>query len=200
MYYLLKKIGFINLNLIFKILLSPKFIIVTSIVALFFVLVSLIPKSLKQNYTQSEKLLHRIAFRTYRYFIPFENLYLEINYSYTYAEDKSPARVTSKVLNILKHKVDAVLNYTIPQIGLKVTLVGLYMGKVWGQLPTASKPDLPAVKVDDYFVINAKVSKKFKDHFELYFGANNLFDEDYQSEIDFPAPGRNLYTGMKFGF
>ncbi len=68
------KIGFINLNLIFKILLSPKFIIVTSIVALFFVLVSLIPKSLKQNYTQSEKLLHRIAFRTYRYFIPFENL------------------------------------------------------------------------------------------------------------------------------
>ena len=133
-------------------------------------------------------------------FTPLENLYLEINYTYTYARDRSPERVTSKVLNVSKHKVDAVLDYTLPRMGLKVTLVGLYMGKVWGQLPTASNPDLPAVEIDDYFVLNAKVSKEFKDCFELYLGMNNLFDEDYQSELDFPAPGRNLYAGVRFSF
>ena len=140
------------------------------------------------------------GFELSSYFTPLNNLFFEINYTYTYAKDRSPGRVTDKVLNVPKHKVDLMINYTLNPWGIKTTLQGLYMGKVWGQLPTASNPNLPAVEVGDYFIVNAKISKEFKNHFELYLGAYNLFDRDYQQELDFPGPGRNLYIGIKYSF
>jgi len=133
-------------------------------------------------------------------FTPFQNLFLEVNYTYLYARDKSPGSVTDKVTNIPKHKVDLTINYIFPRLGIRATLVGLYMGKVWGQLPTASHPHDPAIEVDDYFIVNAKISKTLKNHFEFYFGAYNLFDKDYQQELDFPGPGRNLYAGIRYSF
>jgi outer membrane cobalamin receptor len=29
---------------------------------------------------------------------------------------------------------------------------------------------------------------------------NNLFDKDYQPEMDFPAPGRNMFLGLKASY
>ncbi|MGC8872791.1 MAG: TonB-dependent receptor plug domain-containing protein [Caldimicrobium sp.] len=133
-------------------------------------------------------------------YTPFKNFFLEVNYTYSYAKDKSPGRITDKVKNIPKHKVDITMNYVVPRLGIKATLVGLYMGKVWGQLPTSSAPYLPAVEVGDYFIVNVKLSKEFKKHLELYLGAENLFDRNYQQELDFPGPGRNLYAGMIYKF
>jgi iron complex outermembrane receptor protein len=126
----------------------------------------------------------------------WEDLTLWADYTFNYARDRSSGHVTDKVVNVPEHKVDVGMHLTIPYIETGVDVVGVYMGKIYSQLPTPKNPTQPIQKVDDSFTMNFRISRVFFKYFEVYAAINNIFDTDYQSEYGFPAPGRNFYFGV----
>jgi outer membrane receptor protein involved in Fe transport len=131
---------------------------------------------------------------------PAKDLMLRAGYTYISARDRSPDRVTTDFVNVPEHKVDVGVYYTIPYIMTRLDLTGLYMGKVYSQLPTPSNPTTEEIEIDDYYIMNARVSKSFAKYFEGYVAFNNIFDENYESETGFPAPGRSFYVGLAARF
>jgi iron complex outermembrane receptor protein len=126
----------------------------------------------------------------------WEDLKLWATYTYNNARDKSVNRVTEKVRNVPAHKVDMGIHLTIPYIETGLDVVGIYMGEIYSQVPTPSRPTDPKIKLDDSFTMNLRISKTFLKYFEAYAAINNIFDRDYESEYGYPAPGRNFYFGI----
>ena len=56
----------------------------------------------------------------------------------------------------------------------------------------ADKEDL-----NDYFLLNLKLSQKILKHYYIYVFAQNLFDEVYQDLFQFASPGRTIWGGLK---
>jgi iron complex outermembrane recepter protein len=131
---------------------------------------------------------------------PTKDLSFRVGYTYEDARDRSDGRVTDRVTGIPEHKIDMTARYMVPRIGVNLDLTGLYVGKIWGQLPTPSSSTTPALQTSDYFIMDLRIAKTIFKNFELYFVAKNIFDKDYESEVGFPAPGRNLYTGIKYSY
>lgn len=127
---------------------------------------------------------------------PIERLKLSLYYTYTQAEDKSDGAVTDHVRMVPEHKVDASVGYMIPVIETNLQLTFLFVGEMYDQLPTPTYPDDPEIKNSGYFLVNARISKKFCEYFEGYFAANNIFDNDYESELEYPGPGFNFWFGV----
>ena len=127
---------------------------------------------------------------------PIKDLVLRAGYTFNYARNRSEGRVTDNVVNVPEHKIDMGVSYTIPYINTRLDLVGIYMGKIFSQLPTPTNPTQATTKVDDYFIANARISKSFLKYFEAYLAVNNIFDKNYESEYGFPGPGRNFYLGI----
>jgi len=87
------------------------------------------------------------------------------------------------------------------ELGENITGDGqVYPHGVYDSLPTTSSPDDEAVKTDDYFIMNARISRSFKDVYSVYAEVNNLFDKDYEEEIGFPSRGRNFRVGVSLDF
>lgn len=131
---------------------------------------------------------------------PVKDIMVRAGYAYTNAQDRSPNRVTTHFVNIPEHKVDVGVYYSIPYIKTRLDLTGVYMGEVYSQLPTPSAPTAKVIKVADYYIMNVRVSKSFAKYFESYVAINNIFDENYESESGYPAPGRNFYIGLAARF
>ena len=56
-------------------------------------------------------------------------------------------------------------------------------------------------ELNDYTVVNLKLDKTLmNDKLDLYLGADNLLDEDYEQALGFPQSGRMIYGGFKFQF
>lgn len=127
---------------------------------------------------------------------PAKDLILRAAYTYNHAQDKSELRVTDNIVRVPEHKIDMGITYTIPYIDTRIDLNGIYMGEVYDQLPTPAKPTLAELKVKDYYVANARISKKFLKYLEAYVMVNNIFDRDNEWAYDYPAPGRNFYAGL----
>lgn len=133
---------------------------------------------------------------------PTKDLSFRLGYTYEDAKDRSPGRLTSRVVGIPEHKIDVTGSYLIPYIGAKLDVIGLYVSDVWGQLPTPTTNGKNAVplKTSDYFLLDVRIGKKIYTNFEVYFVAKNIFDKDYEQEIGFPGPGRNLFAGIKYSY
>jgi outer membrane receptor protein involved in Fe transport len=154
------------------------------------------PLSQYQNYGKITMLGFELNGELY----PIKDLVLRAGYTFNYARNKSEGRVTNYVVNIPEHKVDTGVSYTIPYIRTRLDLVGIYMGKIFSQLPTPTSPTQSKTKVDDYYIVNARISTNFLKYkgfdFEAYLALNNIFDKNYESESGFPGPGRNFYLGI----
>ena len=72
---------------------------------------------------------------------PTKDLSFRVGYTYEDARDRSDGRVTDRVTGIPEHKIDMTARYVVPRIGVNLDLTGLYVGKIWGQLPTPSRLD-----------------------------------------------------------
>jgi len=71
---------------------------------------------------------------------------------------------------------------------------------MWGQLPTQGSPTTAALGTGDYFIVGARISRVFYDHFEGYFVVRNLFDKSYEEQIGFPGQGRMLFAGVRYTY
>jgi len=150
------------------------------------------PLSQHQNYGKITMLGFELNGELY----PMKDLVLRAGYTFNYAQNKSEGRVTSNVVNVPEHKIDMGVTYTVPYINTRLNLVGIYMGKIFSQLPTPTNPTQATTKVDDYYIANVRISKSFLKYFEAYLALNNIFDKNYESEYGFPGPGRNFYLGI----
>jgi outer membrane receptor protein involved in Fe transport len=127
---------------------------------------------------------------------PVKDLGIWAGYTYNKARDKSTGHETEHVLFIPENKIDVGAYYIIPYIITRLDLTGTFVGLTYNQLPTPADPDLEVLKTDDYFTLNAKLSKVFMKNFEAYVAVNNIFDNDYEPEFGFPGVGRNYYVGL----
>jgi vitamin B12 transporter len=56
-------------------------------------------------------------------------------------------------------------------------------------------------KLNDFTVVNLRLSQKiFKTGLNIYAGADNLFDENYEESYGLPQPGRTIYGGVEYRF
>ncbi len=125
---------------------------------------------------------------------------MNLNYTYIDAEDESDKKVTDDVIGVAENKFGVGFNAIIPKVLVMVDMQGIYADGVYDSLPTTKYPDDEAVKTDDYFIVNTRISKSFKNMYSVYTEVNNLFDEDYEEEIGFPSRGRNFRVGVSFNF
>ncbi len=131
---------------------------------------------------------------------PLKDLVLKLAYNFNNSSDQSENAVTDKVRNVPQHKLDLGAQYTIPYIMTRIDLNGILFSNYYSQVPTISKPDNELKRVPGYFVMNARVSKKFLKNFEAYVAINNIFDRNYEPETGFPAEGRTIYGGLTAKF
>ena len=131
---------------------------------------------------------------------PMKDLSFGIGYTYTNATDESPNTPTSRVTYVPSSKVDLTGKYLIPGIKVQTDLTATYVGRMWDQLPYEASPSTPALRTGDYFIVGARISRVFYDHFEGYFVAQNLFDKNYEEQVGFPAPGRMLFVGLRYSY
>ncbi len=108
--------------------------------------------------------------------------------------------MTGRVTYVPSNKVDLSMKYLIPTMKVQTDLTATYVGRMWDQLPSAGSPTTEALRTGDYFIVGARISRVFYDHFEGYFVVQNLFDKNYEEQIGYPAPGRNLFLGVKYSY
>ncbi len=121
---------------------------------------------------------------------------MNANYTYNNAQNESSSRITDKVAGVPENKYGVGCVMTIPKVLVKVDLQGIYVDNVYEDLPTPLDPTNEITESDDYFILNTRISKKFRDRMSVYVALNNLFDEDYEQEIGFPGEGRNFRVGF----
>lgn len=100
-----------------------------------------------------------------------------------------------------KHKIDVDLNRSFT-FGMNLHLNGSYVaGRVFYNHadPTDNTVFVATKeKLDDYFLLNARITYDFMTHHQLIFAVDNLLNENYQELYLSPAPGITGWIGYKF--
>ncbi len=82
--------------------------------------------------------------------------------------------------------------------------LGLGYGKVWldvnARFTGTQKDDYSQTEMDDYTVVNAKLTVKILESLDIYCGVNNLTDRMYAVTYGYPLPGRAVYGGFTYRF
>ncbi|MNI28741.1 Vitamin B12 transporter BtuB precursor [compost metagenome] len=60
--------------------------------------------------------------------------------------------------------------------------------------------DTNTVKVDAYTLVDLRASYPINDTLEVYGRIENAFDEDYQTVLNYGAPGRGVFGGVRVRF
>ena len=115
---------------------------------------------------------------------------MNLNYTYNDAENKTSDAASDKVNGVPEQKLGIGFNVLIPRVLVSIDLQGIYVDEMYDGDDTS----------DDYFIVNSRFSKIFKDQYELYAEVDNIMDEDYYEEVGFPAYGRNIRAGLHLNF
>jgi outer membrane receptor protein involved in Fe transport len=88
------------------------------------------------------------------------------------------------------------------KFGLDADFNGIYLSQAtyYNHVDTSNNTAMVAnkIKLDDYFLANAKLIQKIKGGFAVYFGIDNIANKQYQTLYLYPAPGRTYRWGLKF--
>ncbi|MCB0725253.1 MAG: TonB-dependent receptor [Ignavibacteriae bacterium] len=118
--------------------------------------------------------------------------YFNVGYTYMDAKDTSPDRAD----DLLPYKPKNNLNFTtnFDYYGFNLNIYGRYLSKV--EEVIFYRYEEP----QDYFLLNAKLSKQLTSNFSIFIGANNILDESYQELERIQAPNRNFNSGVNIQF
>ncbi|MBN1300738.1 MAG: TonB-dependent receptor [Melioribacteraceae bacterium] len=116
-----------------------------------------------------------------------------MNLAYTYLSAKNVSDDAAS--EILEYRPEHVLTF-VPNyqfgFGTELRAEVYYFGNKYG----VDADSREFVKMDNYFLLNLKLSHLFFEHYNLYFRVNNITDIYYETEYGFPQPGRELYFGI----
>ena len=120
--------------------------------------------------------------------------HLSGSYSYLYAHDLSNTG-KDELQYRPSHRYSLQAKYDFP-FGLTLYSSALWVKEQYYYARRGT--DLTRKKrLNDYSVINLRLTQKFmKNSLELYVGADNLLDENYEQSYGFPQPGRVFYGGI----
>ena len=126
---------------------------------------------------------------------PVRRLFLRAGYAYLHSRDKSrPGR--DQVQYNPQDKVTLEAQYEAPG-GFSGNISLLCVANQY-LYTKDSVTVVQKAKLADYAVVNVRVGRRvLKERVTLYVGANNLFDENYETSYGFPQPGRFVYGGFE---
>lgn len=122
-----------------------------------------------------------------------DNLILRTSYSYLISENKSTNAPTDKLQYRPKNKVTFEGWYDFA-FGLTPYVSVQYVAD---QVTLDKDTSSIAYKLKDYTLVDIKLSQRvLKNRVNVYFGVNNIFDENYETSYGFPQAGRFIYGGI----
>lgn len=104
-------------------------------------------------------------------------------YTYTDTEQASGARLA----RVPRHAVSLGLDIQ-PTDKIQANVVARYVADTLDG----------GTRLDDYWLVNAKVSYEFSPGMKAYVRAENLLDEKYQTLLGYGTPGLSVYGGIQF--
>ncbi|HKK32831.1 MAG TPA: TonB-dependent receptor, partial [Desulfomicrobiaceae bacterium] len=130
------------------------------------------------------------------------NLKLHAAYTYLNAENKSDTQEMEELQYRPENKLAVDATYSFP-FGFTAYASYLFIAGQYELGDLEGKDGVYDTKerIDDIHVVNLKLSQAlFEDALEVYVGADNLFDADYEESYALPREGRTLYTGLTYRF
>jgi vitamin B12 transporter len=122
-------------------------------------------------------------------------LLLRAAYTFTDSKDTTPGR--DEFQYTPAHRVTLEGKYDF-DFGLTPYIAFLFAGDQYTYTKNSVTPVRKA-SMSDYAVVNVKLTQKLlKDKLSVYIGADNLFDENYETSYGFPQRGRFVFGGLEF--
>ena len=103
--------------------------------------------------------------------------------NYTYIHQKEPILATPE------HSMYLGANYSVDNFNINLGLQNII------NLITLTNPK---VTKESYTILNAKISYKLNRYFDLFIKGENLLDQSYQINYDYPMPGVTFFGGFNF--
>ena len=127
----------------------------------------------------------------------YKNLILRAGYTFLDTDDRSTGTEIEELEHRPKNKITFEAKYSFG-FGFSTYMNVMHVSD---QYHYSEKSPLIKKKLNDYTLVNLKLEQGlFDDRFCLYFGVDNLFDEDYEESYGFPLAGRTIYGGLEFQF
>lgn len=99
-----------------------------------------------------------------------------------------------------KHKIDFDLTHSL-NFGIKIHVNGsfIYDQIYYDKADLTDNTRFVAKKerLDEYFLLNSKITYDFKKHYQIFLAVDNILNEDYQDLYLSPAPGITAWLGVK---
>jgi vitamin B12 transporter len=119
-------------------------------------------------------------------------LSLDANYTWTNARNRSGFNAGKRLTRRPENMGSASATYRWP-VGLSTTAAVRYVGKTFND-------EANTQVVGSYVVVDLRAAYPLNDRLEVYGRIENLFDEDYQTILNFGTPGRGGYLGIRARF
>jgi len=128
---------------------------------------------------------------------PWKTLVLRTAYTYLDAHDRSSGSPFDRLDNRPRHKFDAEARYTFPtQTGLRIAMSFYDDILVYSRTAPLRTDHLNSFAILDVRLEQALLSNRMR----VYFGVDNVTDEESEINVAFPQPGRSYYGGVDFRF
>lgn len=121
-----------------------------------------------------------------------ERLNVSANYTWTDAKSASGATDGKRLTRRPEHMANFAADYAFA-FGLKTGVAVRYVGETFNN-------DTNTVKVDAYTLVDLRASYPINDTLEVYGRVENAFDEDYQTVLNYGAPGQGVFGGVRVRF
>ena len=127
----------------------------------------------------------------------FKYLILRVGYTFLDTDDRSAGTEKEELEYRPEHKITFEATYRFC-CGFSTYMNVMHVAD---QYHYSKKSPLTKRQLNDYTLVNLKLDQRLlADRFYLYFGVDNLFDEDYEESYGFPQAGRTIYGGIEFKF
>lgn len=121
--------------------------------------------------------------------------WVDMRLSYTWLDAKNPDGSTET--RRPKHEFGASLTTRFMEDRASLTLDGRYVAGNRDSDFTAASFGASQIKLDDYLVLNVNGAYRLNDKVELYGGARNLLDEEYQELDGYATEGLTGFLGVR---
>jgi len=125
------------------------------------------------------------------------NLQLGAGYTFLDTQDKTPGTEKDELQYRPRHKLTFEGKYTFP-IGFSAYMNVIYVAD---QVYYSRSTPMEKANLNNYAVVNIKFDQTLVNGLlDVYVGADNLFDKDYEESYGFPMAGRTVYGGVEIHF
>jgi outer membrane cobalamin receptor len=126
-----------------------------------------------------------------------ERIMLRLGYTFMDTKDKSPNSQKDELQYRPRHKLTLEGKYTF-YFGLSAYANIIYNAD---QIYYSRSEPLQKRELDNFAIVNLKFDQPLiNGRLDVYVGADNLFDKNYEESYGFPAEGRVIYGGVAVNF